>query len=65
MTQHLTSKQVAERFQVDVETVQEWARYKKIPAIRISRSKRGDWRFPLDQIERWERLNMTFELKDK
>jgi hypothetical protein len=40
-------------------TVYDWARRGKIPAIKLSRSKRGDWRFDLQQIEKWERLRTT------
>jgi len=37
--------------------------HSEIPAIRLSRSKRGDWRFQLDQIEKWEKQRLTFEIK--
>jgi len=61
--QYLTIKQLAERFQIRPEVIRRWARTKKIPALRISRSKRGDWRFPVDQLERWEKQRLTFEVK--
>ncbi len=63
MTQHLTSQEVAARLQLHLNTVHRWARTGRLPAIRLSRSKRGDWRFPLDQIEKWEKQRLTFELK--
>jgi excisionase family DNA binding protein len=59
MSQKLTVKRLAERWQVTPDTIRKWARTKKIPAIRITRSKRGDWRFDLEQIQKWEQLRTT------
>jgi excisionase family DNA binding protein len=59
MSQKLTVKQLAERWGLHIDTVYDWARRGKIPAIKLSRSKRGDWRFDLEQIEKWERSRTT------
>jgi Helix-turn-helix domain len=44
---------------LSIRTIYRWAQRGKIPAIKLSRSKRGDWRFDLEQIEKWERLWTT------
>lgn len=49
----LTVKRLAERWGLHPQTVYKWAKRKKIPGIKLSRSKRGDWRFDLVQIEKW------------
>ena len=59
MPRMLTVTQLAQRLQVNPETVRRWARNKIIPAIKISAAKKGVWRFPLSEIERWERRNLT------
>jgi excisionase family DNA binding protein len=59
MSQKLTVKELAERWNVHPQTIYKWARRKRIPGMKFSRSKRGDWRFDLEQIEKWERLNTT------
>jgi excisionase family DNA binding protein len=55
----LTVKQVAKRFQVDPETIRRWARQKIIPAIKLTKSKKGVWRFSIKEIEQWEKMNTT------
>lgn len=42
MAELYTCQQVAERYKVEVITVWEWIRKKKLPAIRIGRSYRID-----------------------
>jgi excisionase family DNA binding protein len=59
MSQKLTVKELAERWNVHPDTIYDWARKKRIPAIKLFRGKRGDWRFDPEQIEKWERLNTT------
>jgi excisionase family DNA binding protein len=56
---HLTAEQLAERLGIHLNTIYKWARAGKIPGIKLSRSKRGDWRFPVDKIEEWEKQRMT------
>jgi excisionase family DNA binding protein len=58
-SQKLTVKQVAKRLQVDPETIRRWARNKIIPAIKLTTTKKGVWRFSVKDIEQWERKNTT------
>jgi excisionase family DNA binding protein len=59
MSQLLTVKQLAQRLQVDPETVRRWAREKIIPAVKLSTRKKASWRFSLKDIEIWQRRNTT------
>ena len=47
MEEYLTAKQVAKYLQVKPLTVYQWARTKKIPAVKIGRI----WRFKKDVID--------------
>jgi excisionase family DNA binding protein len=59
MSKMLTVKQLAQKLQVDPETVRRWAREKIIPAIKLSTRKKASWRFSLKDIESWQRRNTT------
>lgn len=58
MTDLLTSTQIAQHFQVQPETIREWARSGLIPQIRINGKVR---RFCLDDVE--QALRQRGELK--
>jgi len=51
----LTCKQVAERYVVSIETVWEWVRSKKLPAILIGRN----YRIRPEDLEEFERQYET------
>jgi excisionase family DNA binding protein len=59
MSQMLTVKQLAQKLQVDPETVRRWAREKAIPAVKLSTRKKASWRFSHRDIESWQRRNTT------
>jgi excisionase family DNA binding protein len=61
MNQRLTVKQLADLWQIHQDTVYDWARKKKIPAIKLSRGKRSDWRFDVDRVLQWEKENTPFD----
>lgn len=49
---YLTATEVAERFRISPESVREWARTEKVPAVRLPG---GHYRFRLEDIEAIER----------
>jgi excisionase family DNA binding protein len=56
-SQMLTVNQLAQRLQVNSETIRRWARKQFIPAIKFSPGKKASWRFSLKDIQNWERRN--------
>lgn len=52
---YLTTKELAERFNVSVSTVYAWSKQKLIPCLHCGRTKR----FALSDIQAFERENRT------
>jgi len=48
-----TSEEVAEFLRVKRETIRDWARDGKIPAIKLQVGRRADWRFVPDKIRNY------------
>lgn len=49
----LTPEQVAERLQVELETVRVWLRSGKMRGVKLSESKRSAWRVAPEDFALW------------
>jgi excisionase family DNA binding protein len=57
MAANLTTKQLAERWAVNEDTIRRWARLKRIRCIKLpGAKKRGNFRFDLKDVEEFEQL---------
>ena len=52
---YLTTKQVAERFNVSIQTIHNWLRQQLIPCLIVGKTRR----FALSDIQNFERKNRT------